>query len=50
MTKNYPLILAHRGAKGLVKFENTFEAFDKALEVGADGIELDVRKTKDNIV
>ena len=50
MTKNYPLILAHRGAKGLVKFENTFEAFDKALEVGADGIELDVRKTKDNIL
>ena len=44
------IIEAHRGAKGLVKFENTIEAFAKAIEVGSDGIELDVRKTKDNII
>ena len=41
------LIVAHRGASGLVAFENTLEAFQKAMEVGADCIELDVRKTKD---
>ena len=50
MDKNFPLILAHRGASGLVEHENTIEAFDKAVEVGSDGIELDVRKTKDNIL
>lgn len=43
-------IFAHRGAKGLVKHENTLEAFQKAIEINADGIELDVRKTKDNIL
>lgn len=48
--KNYPLIIAHRGASGLVEHENTFEAFDKAIEVGADGIELDIRRTKDLIL
>lgn len=50
MTKNFPLILAHRGASGLVQHENTIESFDKAIEVGSDGIELDVRITKDNIL
>lgn len=50
MHNKYPKILAHRGASGLVKYENTFEAFDKAIQVGADGIELDIRKTKDNIL
>lgn len=50
--KKFPkkFIEAHRGAKGLVKFENTIEAFEKAIEVGADAVELDVRKTKDNII
>ena len=42
------LVVAHRGAKGLVKFENTIEAFQKAIEVGADCIEIDIRKTKDD--
>ncbi|MGD9604650.1 MAG: glycerophosphodiester phosphodiesterase [Bacilli bacterium] len=41
------LIVAHRGASGLVEHENTLEAFTKAIEVQADCIELDVRKTKD---
>ncbi len=41
-------IIAHRGASGLVEFENTIESFRKAIEIGADMIEFDVRKTKDD--
>lgn len=40
-------ITAHRGASGLVDHENTIEAFQKAIDVGAHAIELDVRMTKD---
>lgn len=39
-------IIAHRGASGYVK-ENTLEAFDKAIELGSDMVEFDVRKTVD---
>lgn len=42
-----PLIWAHRGASGYAP-ENTLAAFKKAIEMGADGIELDVQLTKDN--
>jgi len=42
------MVVAHRGARGLVKYENTMEAFIKAVEVGADCIEIDIHKTKDN--
>lgn len=48
--KNKPLVIGHRGASGLVKFENSFEAFQKAIDIGCDGIECDVRKTKDDIL
>ncbi|HHU55104.1 MAG TPA: glycerophosphodiester phosphodiesterase [Acholeplasmataceae bacterium] len=41
------MIIAHRGASGDYH-ENTIEAFIEAINVGADAIELDVRKTKDN--
>jgi len=41
-----PLIIAHRGASELAP-ENTFAAFQKAIEDGADGIEFDVRLTRD---
>ena len=41
-----PLIIAHRGDVTNAP-ENTIPAFTKALELGADGIELDVRLTKD---
>ena len=44
------IIIAHRGASGLVDVENTLESFEKAIEVGADMVEFDVRKTKDNIL
>lgn len=39
-------IWAHRGASGYAP-ENTLEAFEKAIELKADGIELDVQLTKD---
>ncbi|MEG1285065.1 MAG: glycerophosphodiester phosphodiesterase [Romboutsia sp.] len=39
-------IFAHRGASGDYP-ENTILAFKKALEIGVDGIELDVHKSKD---
>ncbi len=42
----YPLVIAHRGASGMAP-ENTMAAFQKAVEVGADAVELDVRLTKD---
>lgn len=44
-TKNF----AHRGYSGLYP-ENTMLAFEKAIEAGADGIELDVQETKDGHV
>lgn len=41
-------ILGHRGYRA--KFtENTLEAFEKAIEFGADGIEYDTRLTKDKV-
>lgn len=41
-------IIAHRGASSYAP-ENTLAAFRKALEFGVDGIELDVRLSKDGI-
>jgi glycerophosphoryl diester phosphodiesterase len=41
-----PLVLAHRGACRQAP-ENTIEAFTRARELGADGIELDVRRSAD---
>jgi len=41
------LIIAHRGARGLTLTENSYEAFDKTLDLGGEWVELDVRKTKD---
>ncbi|MGM0410951.1 MAG: glycerophosphodiester phosphodiesterase family protein [Bacillota bacterium] len=42
-----PYILAHRGVSG-DEAENSKEAFKKALEIGADGVELDVHLSADN--
>ena len=39
-------IFAHRGASAYAP-ENTLEAFDLAVKMGADGVELDVHMTKD---
>ncbi len=41
-------VIAHRGASGQYP-ENTLLAFTKALEMGADAIELDVRLTTDGV-
>lgn len=43
------IIYAHRGSSGVYP-ENTMLAFEKAVEEGADGIELDVQLTKDGQV
>lgn len=43
---NRPIILAHRGGSHLAP-EHTLLAFDKALELGVDGFEVDIRLTKD---
>lgn len=44
---NYrPKIFAHRGAKAVAP-ENTMPAFERALEMGVDGVELDAQITKD---
>jgi glycerophosphoryl diester phosphodiesterase len=45
---NNPLIIAHRGAS-LIAPENTLAAFALAMESGADGIELDVRLSRDGV-
>ena len=41
------LIIAHRGAS-VAERENTLPAFRQAVAMGADGIELDVRRTADD--
>jgi glycerophosphoryl diester phosphodiesterase len=43
-----PLCIAHRGAS-VEAPENTLRAFQRALELGVDGIELDVQVTRDGI-
>jgi glycerophosphoryl diester phosphodiesterase len=42
------LFLGHRGTR-IYAPENTFEAFDIALEHGCDGFEFDVRRTADGL-
>jgi len=44
-----PLVLAHRGASRVAP-ENTIEAFAAARDLGADGVELDVRRTADDVL
>src|SRR5581483_9653967 len=41
-----PYMLAHRGASAYAP-ENTFAAFDRAIALKSDGIETDVRASKD---
>ena len=44
-----PRILGHRGAR-LLAPENTLAGFEAALRDGADGVELDVRRTADDVL
>lgn len=48
-TNDLPLIIAHRGASALAP-ENTLAAFKKAMADNAEGIEFDVRLSKDGTV
>lgn len=45
---NSPLIIGHRGASAVAP-ENTMASFREAIAVGADGIEFDVRLTRDGV-
>ncbi|MFM8648838.1 MAG: glycerophosphodiester phosphodiesterase [Actinomycetota bacterium] len=42
-------VIAHRGASKAER-ENTVEAFRRAVEMRTDGIELDVRRTRDGVL
>jgi glycerophosphoryl diester phosphodiesterase len=45
----HPLLVAHRGAPR-ERPENTLPSFLRALELGADGIELDVHRSSDGVL
>ncbi|MDB5826935.1 MAG: glycerophosphodiester phosphodiesterase [Variovorax sp.] len=44
-----PLVVAHRGASGYFP-EETMEAYSRAIELGADVIEMDLVVTKDGVL
>ena len=44
-----PLVFAHRGGSALAP-ENTIDAFDNGLRLGADGLELDVHLSRDGVI
>lgn len=44
-----PLVVAHRGASGQLP-EETLEAYARAIELGADVIEMDLLSTKDGVL
>jgi glycerophosphoryl diester phosphodiesterase len=44
-----PLVIAHRGG-AMESTENTIGAFQRAARIGADGIETDIRLTRDGVI
>jgi hypothetical protein len=44
-----PLVICHRGAAAFAP-ENTLEAYAAAMDYGADGCEVDVRRTSDGVL
>ncbi len=46
MLRPRPSVIAHRGASGHA-LENSISAFRRAIELGADGVELDLHVTRD---
>jgi glycerophosphoryl diester phosphodiesterase len=49
LSRPSPWLVAHRGGS-LLAPENTFVAFDRAVELGADAVETDVHLTRDGVV
>lgn len=49
MNDSRPLVIAHRGASA-VRQQNTLEAFRLAVEMGSDWVELDVRRSADDVL
>lgn len=49
LTHQPPLVVAHRGASGYLP-EETYEAYVRAIELGADFIEPDLVSTKDGVL
>ena len=47
-SEDYIPVFAHRGASAYA-LENTLSAFEKAWELGADGVELDIQVSKEGI-
>ena len=43
LDKSFPLVIGHRGAMGYIA-ENTIPSIEKAIELGVDGIEIDIFK------
>jgi glycerophosphoryl diester phosphodiesterase len=43
-----PLVVAHRGASRLAR-ENSLDAVQKAIDLGVDMVEIDVRRTRDGV-
>ena len=46
VVSRHPFVVAHRGASATLP-EHTLAAYDLALKEGADGVECDVRLTRD---
>lgn len=44
-----PVVIVHRGASAFA-FENTLEAYAAAMDYGADGCEIDPRRTADGVI
>jgi glycerophosphoryl diester phosphodiesterase len=44
-----PIVIVHRGASAFAP-ENTLEAYAAAMDYGADGCEIDIRRTTDGLL
>lgn len=44
-----PIVIVHRGASAFAP-ENTLEAYSAAMDYGADGCEIDIRRTADGVL
>ncbi len=44
------MVFGHRGAMGYAPPENTLPSFRMAIDMGVDGVELDVHMTRDGEV